>query len=64
MRLSWWYGGYESGCQCRGPRFHPWSRRIPHAMEQLSLGTTSTEPVSSKATSTEPSVGATETHVL
>ena len=30
-------------------------------MEQLSLGTTSTEPVSSRATSTEPSVGATET---
>ena len=30
------------------------SRKIPYAMEQLSPGTTSTEPVSSRATSTEP----------
>ena len=22
-------------CQCRGPRFNPWSRKIPHAPEQL-----------------------------
>ena len=23
-------------CQCRGHRFEPWSRKIPHAVEQLS----------------------------
>ena len=27
----------RSACQCRGHGFDPWSRKIPHAMEQLSL---------------------------
>ena len=32
--------------QCRGHRFNPWSRKIPHATEQLSLcGTTTEAPV-------------------
>ena len=34
----------ESACQCRGHRFNPWSRKIPHATEQLSPCTTTTEP--------------------
>ena len=38
--LPWWYGGYQS----RGHRFNPWSRKIPHATEQLGLSTTTTEP--------------------
>ena len=29
--------------QCRGHGFDPWSRRIPHAAEHLSPGTTTTE---------------------
>ena len=35
----------ESTCQCRSHRFDPWSRKIPHASEQLSLCTTTAEPV-------------------
>ena len=31
--LPWWYSGWKSICQCRGHRFDPWSRKIPHAME-------------------------------
>ena len=42
--LPWWSSGYESACQCKGHRFDPWSRRIPHATEQLSLCATTTEP--------------------
>ena len=34
----------ESACQCRGHGFEPWSRKISHAMEQLSPCTTTTEP--------------------
>ena len=29
---------------CRGHRFEPWSEKIPHAVEQLSPCTTTTEP--------------------
>ena len=32
----------ESTCQCRGHRFDPWSRKIPHAEEQLNPCTTAT----------------------
>ncbi|XDA73662.1 hypothetical protein R6Z07M_003872 [Ovis aries] len=28
----------------QGTRFHPWSRKIPHALEQQSLQATATEP--------------------
>ena len=31
--------------QCRGHRFDPWSRKIPHATEQLSPCATAIEPV-------------------
>ena len=27
----------RTACQCRGLGFHPCSRKIPHALEQLSL---------------------------
>ena len=42
--LPWWRSGYESSCQRRGHGFEPWSRKIPHAAEQLSPCTTTTEP--------------------
>ena len=35
--LPWWLSSKESTCQCRRHGFHPWSRKIPHATEQLSL---------------------------
>ena len=40
----WWRSGQESACQCRGHGFEPWSGKIPHATEQLSPCTTTTEP--------------------
>ena len=43
--LPWWRSGKESTCQCKGHRFDPWSGKIPHAAEQLSLSATTTEPV-------------------
>ena len=42
--LPWWRSGWESACQCRGHGFEPWSGKIPHAAEQLSLWATITEP--------------------
>ena len=42
--LPWWRSGKEPACQCRGHGFKPWSRKIPHAAEQLSLCTTTTKP--------------------
>ena len=42
--LPWWCSGWESGCQCRGHGFEPWSGKIPHTAEQLSPCTTTTEP--------------------
>ena len=36
--------GKESTCQCQGHGFNPWSGMMPHAREQVSLGTTTTEP--------------------
>ena len=42
--LPWWRSGYESACQCRGRGFNPWSGKIPHADEQLSLCATTTDP--------------------
>ena len=40
-----WRSGWESTCQCRGHGFKPWSGKIPHAAEQLSLCATATKPV-------------------
>ena len=34
----------ESSLQCKGHWFNPWSRKIPHAAEQLSPQAPSTEP--------------------
>ena len=55
--LPSWLSGEESTCQCREHRFSPWSRGIPHAVGQLSLCTTTTEPVlqSLGSATTEPS---------
>ena len=36
-RLPWWLSGKESACQCRRHEFDPWSGKIPHATEQISL---------------------------
>ena len=41
--LSSWSRGSESACQCMGPRLDPWSGKIPHAGERLSLCTTTAE---------------------
>ena len=51
-----WLSGKESTCKCRRHRFDPWSGRIPHASEQLSLRATTTEPVleSPEIKTTEP----------
>ena len=38
--LPGWLSGKESDCQCRRHEFNPWSRKIPHAVEQLSPRTT------------------------
>ena len=43
--LPWWFSDWESTCQCRGHGFNPWSRKIPHDMQQLSPCATITEPV-------------------
>ena len=43
--LPWWCRGWDSTCQCRRHGFDPWSGKIPHAAEQLSLCATITEPV-------------------
>ena len=43
--LPSWLSGRESTCQCSRHQFDPWSWRIPHAAEQLSPGTTTTELV-------------------
>ena len=53
--LSRWSSGQESAYHCRSHRFNPWSRKIPHASEQLSPYATTAEPVlwSPQATTTE-----------
>ena len=33
LGLPWWLSGKESTCQCRRRGFHPWARKIPHALE-------------------------------
>ena len=43
--LPWWLNGKESAYQCRRHGFDPWSRKIPHVMEQLSPCNTTTESV-------------------
>ena len=57
LGLPCWLIGKESTCQCRRYEFNPWSRKNPHATEQINLGATTVEPVlqSLRATATEPS---------
>ena len=43
--LPRWLIGKEYTSQCRRHEFDPWSRKTPHAAEQLSPGTTTAEPV-------------------
>ena len=57
LGLSWWLSGKEHAYQCRRRGFDLWSKKIPHAVEQVnpcstitesvfsSLGTTTTNPV-------------------
>ena len=54
--LCWWLSGKESTCQCRRCGCDPWSKNIPHAMEQLSPCATTTGPVlqSPGTVTTEP----------
>ena len=41
--LPWWSSGWVFACQCKGHGFNPWSGKIPHTVEQISLFTTTTE---------------------
>ena len=45
QRISLVDSAEESACQCRRHRFDAWSGKTPHAAEQLSPCTTTTEPV-------------------
>ena len=42
---SVWLRGEDSTSQSRRHGFYPWSRKIPHALEQLSTYATTIEPV-------------------
>ena len=39
LGFPWWLSGKESACQGRRHGFDPWSRKMPHAKEQLDLCT-------------------------
>ena len=56
--LPWWLSGKEPACQGRRHGFGLWSRKIPHATEQLTPSTTTFEPVL-----WSPGATATEAHV-
>ena len=43
--FPWWLSGKESACQCRRHGLDPWSRKIPHAMEQLNPCARTTKPM-------------------
>ena len=45
LGLPWWLSSKEFACQYRRHRFDPWTRKIPHAVEQLRPGATAPEPV-------------------
>ena len=45
LRLPWWSSGEESTLPVRRHWFNPWSRKIPHAEEQLNPCIPTTEPV-------------------
>ena len=54
--LPWWLSGKESPYQCRRYGFNPWSRKIPHTVDQLSPCTATAELVlwSQGAETTDP----------
>ena len=43
--LPWWLSGKEYAWHCKREGFHPWCGKISYATEQLSLCTTTLEPV-------------------
>ena len=43
--LPWRLSSKESACQYKEHESHPWSGKIPHAMEQLNPCATTIEPV-------------------
>ena len=43
--LPWWLSGKESACHWKRHGFNPWSRKIPHAVEELSPCITTMEPM-------------------
>ena len=47
--LPWSSSGWESACQCRGHRFSPHPRRIPHVGERLSPRATTAKDESPRA---------------
>ena len=56
QELPCWLSGKESACQCRRHEFSPWSGKIPHPAEQLSLCLGAQEPqlLSPRATLPKP----------
>ena len=42
--LPWCLSGKESTCHWMGHGFHPWSRKMPHASEQVNLWSRAREP--------------------
>ena len=44
LGLPWWSGGQESTCQRGGHGIDAWPGKIPHAAEQLTPCTTTSEP--------------------
>ena len=58
-------GGWESALQCRRPGFDPWpGTKIPHPMEQLSLGARAVEPVHPRARPLESTCHNARAHLM
>ena len=62
--LPWWCNGWEPTCHCRGHAFDLGSRRILHAVEQLTLSVTTTKPecCSYRSPGTQSLCSATRSH--
>ena len=61
MGLPRWFSGQESACQCRGHGLDHRSRKIPCAMEELTLGARTTEARAPELRSEMLLLAATET---
>ena len=48
LGLPWWLSGKEPTCRCRRHGFDPGSRKMPHALEQLSPCTSATSLCSTR----------------